>query len=62
VGDLTSLVVHGIVFLFGLFGIGVSVILVSVLLFIGSAITLGAVAYSMYSILVTILNKKHSPA
>lgn len=55
-GDYTSIIVHGIVFIFGIFGIGVSVVLVNTLLFIGSIITLFGVGYSFYEILMKIRN------
>jgi hypothetical protein len=54
VGDYTSIIVHGLVILFGLFGIGVSVVLVNFLLFIGSAITLAAVGYSLIELIIKI--------
>lgn len=52
--DYTSIIVHGIVMFFGLFGIGVSVVLVNLLLFIGSAITLAAVGYSLIELIIKI--------
>jgi hypothetical protein len=56
--NYATIIVHGILILFGLFGISVSVILMSALLFIGSAITFAAVCYSAYTLIVEYYNKK----
>jgi hypothetical protein len=59
--DVGSVVVHGVLLIFGLFGISVSVILMNTLLFIGSAITFATVGYSAYMAITeyyAIKNKK----
>ena len=60
-GDVISIFVHAIVLFFGIFGIGVSVVFVNALLFVGSMITLGAVSYSLFKIVMVLLNRRPTP-
>ena len=49
--DYATIIVHGIIFLFGLMGVSVSAIFMNLLLFVGSMITVCAVSYSFYTTL-----------